>query len=278
MYFSQSCYLSFMLIEEKALLHWIKHFYGYGSWQAKHWFVAYEEGGGDTPDEVADKLNYFYLNVQGSSLCDIRDLYHHVRFKLDGPRAELFTNLFDYRFGNDAVLHGTWKNLIAFVHGYQNKPLPELLAYQKKLLALSSNKNEALLRLYPLPTHNHAWYYSWLDLPQLPFLKSRAAYQEHVYTDRMATILHNIKEYQPEVVLMYGMANIDKLKKSVKAFFPDTQFKMIKATPRQIPSHHRADLPNTTLLITTQLPSLRHNRIETGFDWEAVGLSLKRNP
>ncbi|MEQ8364311.1 MAG: hypothetical protein RH948_15665 [Cyclobacteriaceae bacterium] len=262
-----------MLIKEKSLQHWIENFYGYGSWQAKYWFVAYEEGGGDLPQEVADKLNHFEKvhPVDNPTLCDIRALYKKVDFHLNGPRANLFTNLYDYRFGNDAVLHGTWKNLIAFVHGHQHKVLPDLLTYQQNSLASVTSESEALIRLYPLPAHNHAWYYSWLDMPGMPYLKSRTEYQEHVYPNRIEKILNNITVHQPKVVLLYGMNNIDKLKKSVKTIYPGTQFKMIKAIPQQIPQLHRADLPNTTLLITTQRAALRHNRIETGFDWEEVG-------
>ena len=180
-----------MLIQGKALQHWIDHFYGYGSWHARFWFVGYEESGGDVPEEVAEKLNYFY-NVPASNtptLCDIRELYRHVAFRVDGPRAEKFANLNDHRFGSHATLHGAWKNLVAFVHGYQNEKLPDLLAYQKNSFALPSARSEALIQLYPLPGHNHAWYYAWLDLPEFPFLKSRAIYQDYVYPNRMHNIL-----------------------------------------------------------------------------------------
>jgi hypothetical protein len=260
-----------MLIKEKALKHWIDNFYGYGSWSARIWFIGYEEGGGDLPEEVAEKLNYF-SNVHGSSthptLCDIRELYRHVAFKVDGPRADLFATLYEYRFDKNATLHGSWKNIIAFMHGYRNKKVPDLLSYQKKLFA---TKNEALLQLYPLPAHNHAWYYSWLDMPQLGFLKSRTLYEEHVYENRMQSILDKITEHKPELVVMYGMENINMLKKSVQEFFPAVKFKMIKAIKQQIPQHHRADINGTTLVITTQIPALRHNRIETGFNWEEFG-------
>jgi len=50
---------------------------------------------------------------------------------------------------------------------------------------------------------------------------------------------------------------------------------MIKAIKQHIPQHHRVDLSGTTLLITTQIPALRHGRIETGFDWEAFGRRVK---
>jgi hypothetical protein len=100
-----------MLIKEHTLQHWLDSFYGFGSWDAPVWFVGYEEGGGDLPEEVAEKFDYFYnLTPAGSPLlCDLRDLYRHVAFRTDGPRASLFTTLYDYRFGDHAVLHGIWK-------------------------------------------------------------------------------------------------------------------------------------------------------------------------
>jgi hypothetical protein len=267
-----------MRIEEKILKHWIDHFYGYGSWQAKIWFVDYEEGGGEWPEEVADKINYFYKAHAGeaAALCDIRDLYKRVTLKVEGPRSNLFNNLHDYRFGEHAGLHGVWKNLIAFMHGYRNEKMPDLLSYQKNIFASPSAQREAWIHLYPLPSpHNHAWYYSWLDLPGLQFIRNRAVYQQHLYQQRIDLILSNINVYKPELILMYGMDNINALKESVQRFFPNTKFKMVKVIKQQIPQHHIADLDGTMMIITTQIPALRHNRIETGFEWEQFGRSLK---
>jgi hypothetical protein len=81
--------------------------------------------------------------------------------------------------------------------------------------------------------------------------------------------------HKPELVVMYGMNNINTLKKSIQEFFPEAKFKMIKAIKQQIPQHHRADFNGTTILITTQIPALRHNRIETGFDWLEFGKRVK---
>jgi hypothetical protein len=271
-----------MLIEEKPLRHWIDHFYGYGSWEAKFWFVGHEDGGGDLPEEVAEKLNFFYsahAGVTAPVLTDIRELYRHVSFSGDGPRADLFKTLFEYRFDKQAIQHGVWKNLIAFVYGYKGEQLPDLLDYQKNDFALPSAHREALIPLYPLPSpHNHAWYYSWLSLPAFGFLRSRALYQEYLYKTRIGSILSKMQAHKPEVVLMYGMENITTLKKSVQQFFPSVKFKMMKAIHLQIPQHHRADCNGTILLITTQIPALRHNRIETGFDWEAFGKTVNGAP
>lgn len=267
-----------MLIEKKLLKHWIDNFYGYGSWHARFWFVSHEDGGGDLPEEVADKLNYFHReHPQGdAALCDIRELYRHLAIRWEGPKANTFNNHYEYRFDKHAIAHGVWKNLIAFASGYKNEELPDLLAYQKETFASPSARHEALIRLYPLPSpHNHAWYYSWLDLPDLSFLKSRALYQRHVYQERMQQILSKISAHKPEVVLMYGMENINVIKQTVGEFFSNAKFSMIKAAKQQVPQHHRADLDGTTLLITTQIPALRHNRIETGFDWEEFGKRVK---
>ncbi len=260
-------------IEEQPLSHWMENFYGYGSWESKVWFVGYEESGGDLPEEVAEKLNHFYKtrNVRFTeTLCDIRALYKDITFRVEGPRAEKYATFFDHRFGAKAVLHGLWKNLIAFSHGYRNQPLPDLLSYQRTTFVSPTESREMLIPFYPLPAHNHAWYYSWLDMPRFPFLKSRSLYDKHFYPTRIKYIFRNIKTYRPDVVVMYGMNNINELKKSAQEQF-DATFRIVKATPRVIPQHHIADLGSTTLIITTQVPALRHNRIETGFDWHALG-------
>lgn len=264
-----------MLIKDKPLQHWIHSFCGYGSWNADIWFVAHEESGGDLPEEVAEKLDYFYDvhgAVTGPTLCDPHDIYLHVAIRWEGPKAALYKNRYEYRFGDNAALNAVWKNLIAFSHGYRNEVLSDPLEYQKHILATPSS-HEALLKLYPLPgASHHGWNYNWLDLgEEFGFLKSRQLYQQHLFGERMRTLLHNIGIHKPRLVLMYGMENINALKKVIQEVYPDTKFSMIKAVKQRIPQHHRADLDGTTLIITTQIPSLRHNRIETGFDWHEFG-------
>jgi hypothetical protein len=269
-----------MMIEKESLQHWIDNFYGYGSWNSKFWFVGYEEGGGDVPEEVAEKFNYFsriHPDSKGATLCDLREMYRNVMFRSDGARAGMYRNHYEYRFDANSIQHNVWKNLSCFVHGFQNETLPDLLSYQKENFALASRAREALIQLYPLPSpHNHAWYYSWLNFPELAYLRSRALYEEEFYNIRMNTILTQIKANRPRVVLMYGMDNINKLKRSVQNFFEGVKFEMVKAIKQQIPQHHRAEVGETRLIITTQIPALRHNRIETGFDWQGFGRVANR--
>lgn len=268
-----------MLIDEQKLAHWIEHFYGYGSWTARTWFIAHEDGGGDLPEEVAEKVNYFYEAHSGgtSGLCDLREFYRHMSLMLDAPKAKLHSTLYDFRFGVNAVQSTIWKNLVSFAHGYRHQPLPELLDYQKNILAQPHLNNEALLRLYPLPAANHhAWYYGWLKLYQLSFLKTRERYEREVYEKRMTTLLQKIKIHEPELVIFYGMSNITTLKLSVQEFFPEAKFKTVNAVKQYTPQHHLTSVGNTALVITTQLPTLRHRRVATGFDWEAFGKSVRQ--
>jgi hypothetical protein len=267
-----------MIIEEHALWNWIENFYGYGSWQARFWFISHEESGGELPEEVADKLNYFQQAElqEWGTLCSIRDMYRSLPVRWDGPKANSYNNFYEYRFGEQAIQHGVWKNLISFMYGYRDQLLSDIREYQQHQFLSSSTRNEALIVLYPLPSpHNHAWYYSWLDMPKLDFIKKRVLYQDHVYQNRIETILSNVGKFHPELVLMYGMENINTIKKSVQEHFQNVKFSMIKATKLQIPQHHRADFNGTTMLITTQIPALRHNRIETGFDWYDFGKKAK---
>jgi hypothetical protein len=269
-----------MLIQEDALKHWIDHFYGYGSWHAKIWFIAFEESGGDLPEDVAERTDYFLKAQpqQQPALCDIRDLYRHVQARLEGPRAQKFSTLYDHRFGKHAVIHGGWKNLIEFSFGLQDKMLPDLAAYQKEKFVLPAAQQEALITLYPLPApHNHAWYYSWLDMPQFSFLKNRKLYQGTLYKSRIETILRNMRTYKPCVVMMFGMSAITSLKRSVQDFFPGSSFKTTNAEKLLTPQHHIADLGQTKLIITTQVPTLRHNRVETGYDWNFFGKQISGN-
>lgn len=266
-----------MLIDPHKLQHWVDHFYGYGLWTAENWFISYEEGGGDVPDDVADKINFFYSQhpQHEPSLCDIREFSKKVIARLSGSKANLFTTRYDYRFGSQAVQNTIWKNIIAFEHGISRSVLPDTLDFQRADFLSPHRGKEALITLYPLPSpHNHAWYYSWLDLPALPYLRSREMYESAMYQSRISTILTNMASYKPKLVLMYGMSNVNMLKASISKAFGPVTFNLVKAVKQHTPQHHRATIGDSLLIITTQVPALRHNRIETGFDWYAFGSSL----
>ncbi|MEJ1239970.1 hypothetical protein WBG78_17655 [Chryseolinea sp. T2] len=262
------------LISEHNLQLWIDKFFGYGTWGANIWLVGYEEGGGDLPEEVAEKTNYFAVHHQQSEqpvLCDLQDLYRNVGYRDEGPKGKSFETLFEYRFGKDALLNGAWKNLIAFTHGYNHHEVPDLLNYQKT--SFIDSGDAAMVRFYPLPSpHSHAWYYRWLVVSKpLSYIRDREQYEQHVFPNRMSSIIRQIKKHRPGLVLMYGMTNVQKIKDSFEQELKSIKFRMVKAVKLQIPQHHAAWFGETQVIITTQLPTLRHNRVETGFDWHYFG-------
>src|SRR5687768_11095386 len=108
-----------MAINEKVLKHWIENFYGYGSWDAKFWFISYEEGGGDLPEEVSEKIDYFYQvnDKQEGSLCDLREVLKEVKVGSDRPKIRTLHSAYKNRFGENAILYGPRKNLSTFRDG-----------------------------------------------------------------------------------------------------------------------------------------------------------------
>jgi hypothetical protein len=74
---------------------------------------------------------------------------------------------------------------------------------------------------------------------------------------------------------MYGMNNVQAIKDAFVETFPSAKFRMVKAIKLQLPQHHAAVIDGTRVVITTQVPTLRHNRVETGFDWHYFGSLVK---
>ena len=268
-----------MLVEVKKLKHWIDNFYGYGAWDARVWFVAYEEDGGEVPEDVADRVNFFFESHKSASptLCDIRELYRAIAYRSETSRTDLFPNRYEYRFGPGAGLSNVWKNLISFEFGFRNEALPDFLFYQRNILAAAEHRNEAFLKLYPLPgPRSHAWYYAWLETPGIDFLKSRTLYEQALFHKRMEVLLSKIEKHKPQLVLMYGMSNINSLKETITTWAGRGDFKMVKGTKLDVPQHHRIETQGTTIVITTQFPALRHNRPETGFNWREFGSKVSK--
>jgi hypothetical protein len=112
-------------------------------------------------------------------------------------------------------------------------------------------------------------------IPGLSFIRRREQYEEHLYPERIRHILDKIQIHRPKLVLMYGMNHINRIKNSFTQSFPSLEFKVEKAIKMKIPQHHLANINGTRLVITTQVPTLRHGRIETGFDWYEFGKNLR---
>jgi hypothetical protein len=87
-----------MTINETSLKHWIEFFFGYGTWRSPVWFVAHEESGGELPEEVAERIEYFkefHKNTTSPVLCELREMYKRLSFRYEGPKSHLYKNHFE---------------------------------------------------------------------------------------------------------------------------------------------------------------------------------------
>lgn len=87
----------------EAVNHYFQHFYGYGSWDAKYWFVGLEEGSGtkgENPKIFKKKCIKFYKNnSKNEILLDMRlfqEEYYRYYFKQLGESS------------NPPYIHKTW--------------------------------------------------------------------------------------------------------------------------------------------------------------------------
>src|SRR5437762_88177 len=54
---TRGCEQGMMQFDDAQLLQYIDRFYGYGNYSGRHWLVGMEEGGGNSPAEIASRLN-----------------------------------------------------------------------------------------------------------------------------------------------------------------------------------------------------------------------------
>src|SRR5713226_7016665 len=85
------------MFDDQLLTAFINHFYGYGNYDAKYWFVGMEEGGGNDFTEIVKRINAWDSRGR-KELEDVAE-YH---------KAIGITRLFDER----PRLQTTWNKMI----------------------------------------------------------------------------------------------------------------------------------------------------------------------
>lgn len=124
---------------DDQLLHTFMHgFYGYGNYQADYWFVGMEEGGGDTVQEINQRLTVW--DQRGRR--EVEDVAeYHLALGIIHPFVE------------KAKLQPTWAKLIRVLLSIEglSPTKEEVRRYQQQQWA-RSNGNVCLLELLPLPS------------------------------------------------------------------------------------------------------------------------------
>jgi len=164
-------------------------FFGYGTWNAPIWFVGMEEGGGNDLAEIQRRLEAW--NLRGR-----RELEDLVSYHRDiGVTRHI---------GEKPSLQSTWSKLVRVLFGMAN--LPPHRESIRKYQGLSFGREAgttSLVELLPLPSPGlDKWFYG---TSELPFLRTRDIYRDHVRPFRAEAIRRRILESRPKVVAFYGL-------------------------------------------------------------------------
>jgi hypothetical protein len=177
-------------LDDELLQQFMDRFLGYGETAADFCFIGMEEGGGKTIDEVRDRLRT-WADLEKPKIVDLHLFHSRIGA--------------DQYFEKPVILQGTWKRLIRLVLTAQNGPVEAdaIRDYQANRFGRSGGET-SLLELLPLPSPGiRRWNYSnWSDLPKL---RSRKSYEQHLVMDRIAVLKSAIRAMQPRIVVFYGL-------------------------------------------------------------------------
>lgn len=169
------------MLDAERLRAFMDDFYGYGTWNARLWFVGMEEGGGETLEEIERRLNAW----SGAELEDLRGFH-----LLAG-------------FADRTSIQSTWGKLIriALCADGRTAHTEDVRQYQRDELARSDG-NTALIELFPLPSPStRHWTYEDSGVPEIA---TRDQYRELLAKPRIEAIRSRIATYRPPTVVFYG--------------------------------------------------------------------------
>jgi hypothetical protein len=175
------------MIDPRLLDDFMRRFFGYGSWDAKLWFIGMEEGGGESIEEIARRLTSWDRN---DDLTDIRQ-YHAAVGGMPW-------------FSARPKIQSTWGKLIRVALSARGlkTDIESVRRYQRDLLGRRSGL-EALIELLPLPSPSTAhWLYQSFGIPGIA---TRERYRDTMLPLRIAAIRQRIERHHPDTVVFYGI-------------------------------------------------------------------------
>ncbi len=178
-----------IMLPDDILSSYAHVFQGYGTWDAKVWFVGMEETGGWTESEVERRLAVWRQRGQ-------RELE-------DAPSFYTAAGIREYH-GHPTQDHPVWKGLIhmLMLARGEGESTDVLLNYQRAFLG-STHGDTCLADVLPLPVPNsRTWYYR--DWSRLSWLQDHARYQANLTEQRLVGLRSRLDHYHPRVVIFYG--------------------------------------------------------------------------
>ncbi len=174
--------------KEQAARNW----FGYGRWEARHWFVGMEPGGDD------DHASYeSWLELGGEQLIDCKE--HHQDSNRRAGRI-----VTRWHENADPPVQSTWGPLIRMQLAFNAPSTQTVGAYQRDSWG-SKTGDTALLEISALHARG-------LDVEV-----ERALYRE----ERIAEIRRRLHEHKPDLVVFFGKTYRRAYEKIVGRFGPD---------------------------------------------------------
>lgn len=176
-------------LNDVLLQAFITRFLGYGSLDARVWFIGMEEGGGNDFAQVSQRLETWRSRGM-RELENVRD--YHLAIGIE-------------RFFREPVkTQRTWAQLVRVYLSALGRPteLNDIKRFQACELGQPQG-DTAILELMPLcsPATSHWFYGRWSELA---YLQSRAEYLARVMPERIALLKKKLQANQPKAVIFYG--------------------------------------------------------------------------
>ncbi len=178
------------MLNENDLDCFADQFMGYGNPNAKVWFIGMEEGGGNSLQDIQNRL--IAWKVSGSKAFEDVAKFHEAiglpdLFKFPGTKAQR-----------------TWSKLIE-VYLFKNEMPVEtsnIRQYQAHKWGREGGET-CLMELLPLPCPNlNTWHYT--SFSRDPKFSTRTEYRKAFLNQRIFKIGNLIREFKPENVVFYG--------------------------------------------------------------------------
>lgn len=192
-------------LTDDLLIRRMDEFFGYGRYDSDYWFIGMEEGGGNSIEEVEQRLAQ-WLELGASELID-NYRFHRALDSFKSRKGIIQHGSYAEYFEGNIKTQPTWRKLIRTLLTIEN-PYPtynneDIKHYQAHSWG-QLNSNNCLLDVFPLPSPkaNHWEYNEWSELT---FLRTREGYKSELRAKRVSAIRKRIMQYTPKVVTCYSL-------------------------------------------------------------------------
>lgn len=178
------------MLNQDTLNAFINTFMGYGDFKADTWFVGMEEGGGNSIEDVQNRIGK-WAERGGSELEDCAEYHHAIGVdSLFATPVRAAQRTWDWLMRAQLMSEGKTHDISA----------SKVMQGERWLRHGSQTCG---LELLPLPSPSTGvWHYDRFSND--PILRNRASYTEAMLPTRIAAIKNAIGEYKPRNVVFYS--------------------------------------------------------------------------